>query len=93
MRAGGATGPGEDTVTNTGFYVTVIDGTRSGRMLGPYDTLAEAEANVTRARVKAEEVDAFAHFYAFGTAKVTSERPLPPGLFNNLIGLTAPVPA
>lgn len=80
-------------MANVGFYVTVIDGSRSGKLLGPYDTLAEAEGNVTRARVKAQEVDDRAHFYGFGTAKVTTERPLPPGLFNTLVGLHETAPA
>lgn len=80
-------------MTNVGFYVTVIDHGRVGKLLGPYDTHEDALANVDRAKAKAHEADPDAHWYAFGTSKWESERPLPPGLFNKILGLRAPVPA
>lgn len=79
-----------DTRTE-GFYVTVRGGARSGFLLGPYATHAEAESNVGRARRYAGQVDDRAHWYAFGTARATAKpgQALKPGKFNDCIGLTA----
>lgn len=55
------------------FYVTVKDGPRTGWLLGPYATHNEARANVDRAKELAEKADRWAHFYAFGTARVQGE--------------------
>ena len=52
------------------FYVTVRDAGRTGFLLGPYRTHRQALANVERGRELAEKADRWAHFYAFGTAKV-----------------------
>jgi hypothetical protein len=78
---------GPDPEPNVGFYVTVRKHGQSGKLLGPYDTHAEALAHVDRAKAKAAEVDPWSHFYEFGTARVSTVRPLPPGLLNGLIGL------
>lgn len=72
----------------TGFYASVMDGVRTGLLLGPYDTHDEAMAVVDTAAELAETVDPRAHFYSFGTAKVTADR-LPKGRLNHLIGRTA----
>ena len=54
------------------FYVTVRDGGRTGYLLGPYPTHDEARTNVDRGRTLAEARDAWAHFYSFGTARVSA---------------------
>lgn len=56
------------------YYVTVRDAGRTGWLLGPYDTHALALENVERGRRLAEQANAYAHFYAFGTASVDGER-------------------
>lgn len=55
------------------FYVSVIDPdtNRRGLLSGPYPTKATAENDVERVRGLAEDADAFAAFYAFGTAGIT----------------------
>lgn len=52
-------------------YVSVINGKRSGLLLGPYPSRRDAEAHVDTARELAERIDPFAAFYGFGTARVT----------------------
>lgn len=69
-----------------GFYVSVIDGTRKGLLLGPYDTHEAALANVDRAKAEAEAVDPFAHFYAFGTSRLAGNH-LPAGRLNDRLHL------
>ena len=65
-----------------GYYVTVKDGPRTGFLLGPYDTHAEALANVERGEVLAMETDNATRtwFYAYGTSKLTADQ-LPNGVF------------
>jgi hypothetical protein len=50
------------------YYVSVLDAKRKGLLLGPYDTHQEALDNVSRGRELAEQADAWAWGYAFGTA-------------------------
>lgn len=67
-----------------GFYVTVKDGSRTGFLLGPYDTHDEALANVERGKTLAMNTDNAARtwFYAYGTSKLTTGKPvLPNGVF------------
>ena len=61
------------------FYVSVIDGPRIGAdievkrfglLAGPYETHAEAIDKVDAVRKIAEQVNVWAHFYAFGTCKL-----------------------
>lgn len=63
------------------FYVTVKDGSRTGWLLGPFDTHEEALKKVNTARTIAEAKDPRAVFYAFGTAKRTG-RQHPAGILN-----------
>jgi len=63
----------------TVFYVTVVDKAsnaghtnRMGALLGPYDTLAEAQANVERGRQMANEVNCWAWFYSYGVMEFKS---------------------
>jgi hypothetical protein len=64
-----------------GFYVTAKDGKRTAYLLGPYDSKAEAEADVSLGAKLAERHDDRAHSFAYGTAKVTMRpgKPLPEG--------------
>lgn len=70
---------------NVGYYVTVKDGSRTGFLLGPYDTHDEALANVDRGRQLAFKTDNTSRtwFYSYGTCKITSEGKLPKGLFGS----------
>lgn len=55
----------------TGYYVTVQnDVGQTAYLLGPYDTHEEALEHVEEGRLLAESIDLWAHFYAFGTARV-----------------------
>lgn len=56
------------------YYVTVVDAGRVGFLLGPYDTLEEAETNVSRGRELACQANQWAHFYAFGCASLPEEK-------------------
>lgn len=55
------------------FYVTVVDGPRSGLMAGPFETHQEALDRVDAANRVAQEADARAFWYAYGTCLM--ERP------------------
>ena len=76
-------------MSEIGFYVTVRRGSRTGFLLGPYDTHDTAKKNVDRAQREANEIDSWAWFYAFGTARVVAKpgRALPAGRLNERIGL------
>lgn len=52
------------------FYVSVINGKRTGLLLGPFATHEEALDNVERGRELAIAADPFAHFYWFGTCRI-----------------------
>jgi hypothetical protein len=58
-----------------GYYVSVVNGLFYGLLLGPYDTHAEALANVDRGRSLADAADPRSHWYAFGTARNTNPEP------------------
>lgn len=59
-------------MTTTKFYVTIIRNPgpdqRVRRLLGPYDTLEEAEGHVDDARRLAVQCDPMAHFDSFGVS-------------------------
>lgn len=68
----------------SGYYVTVRDGSRTGGLLGPYETHEEALQNVERGRQLAHESDGATRswFYAYGTSKLTVRgKELPKGVF------------
>lgn len=74
------------------YFVTVRNGQRSGFLLGPYTTHAEALAMVDVGRLLAIDADPWASFYEFGTAGAV------PGfvtktVFGNLAPAEAPSPA
>jgi hypothetical protein len=84
-----------------GFYVTVMDrphaggplaaGARTGRLLGPYATKADAEYDVPVGRRLAGQVNDNAAWYAYGVTRYAA-RPggtLPAGLLNKLAAETA----
>jgi hypothetical protein len=75
------------------YYVSVIDGPRiggeievkrMGLLAGPYETHEEALDRVDEVRKIAEEINAWAHFYAFGTVKL-KDLPYPDGRLNHLL--------
>lgn len=60
------------------FYTSVIDGTRRGYLSGPFETHAEALADVERVRRRAQTDNARAWFYGFGMCSTPpSAEPLP----------------
>lgn len=58
------------------YYVTVRDGGRTGFLLGPYLSRAEALANVERGKNLAATANGYAWFYAYGTASYPARRPV-----------------
>lgn len=52
------------------FYVTVRDAGRTGFLLGPYDDIRDALADVKRGRDLACEHDKWAWFYAYGVSRL-----------------------
>jgi hypothetical protein len=72
------------------FYVTVQRGTgtktRTGALLGPYSTKADAEHDVPAARRLARDVDPFTAFDAFGVTRSvwTTIAAIPRGKLNTL---------
>ena len=60
--------------TDSIFYVTVVDGSRVGFLLGPYGDHQTAIDNVARGRDLANETDPRAAFYSFGTSSTKRER-------------------
>lgn len=72
------------------YYVTVIDGARVGRLLGPFENdHAGALAMVDKVRDKAQELDPRAAFYAFGTCRVPGDESalIRAGLLNKYFGM------
>jgi hypothetical protein len=78
------------------FYVSVIDGPRigdrievkrMGLLAGPYETHDDALDKVDVVRRIAEQVNVWAHFYAFGTVKLKEpiDGSYPPGRLNHLL--------
>lgn len=55
------------------YYVTVRDQDRYGYLLGPYDSHQEALENVERGNRLACAAEARAHWYAFGTGRLSDE--------------------
>lgn len=69
------------TDVETGFYVSVIDGTKRGLLHGPHGTEREARELLADVKAAALAVDPFAGFYAYGTARVVAPT-LPTGKLN-----------
>lgn len=67
------------------FYVTVISGPRWAALAGPFRTHEEALAKVDACRELAQKADAFAWFYAYGTAKLSDGHAV--GRFNQELEL------
>lgn len=78
------------------YYVSVIDGPRigdrievkrMGLLAGPYELHDEALEKVDVVRRIAEQVNVWAHFYAFGTVKLKEpiDDAYPPGRLNHLL--------
>jgi hypothetical protein len=74
----------------SGFYVTVLRGSRVGYLAGPFAEHAAALDAVGSARREAVAIDPFCDFDAFGTTKVSGRAPLPPGVLNHLLPEIAP---
>jgi hypothetical protein len=67
------------------FYVTVRDAGKLGVLAGPFRTHCEALEMVEPVKKAAEEVDAFAAFYSFGTIRAATGHH--DGVLNNQLGL------
>jgi hypothetical protein len=70
----------------TGFYVTVLRGSRVGYLASPFAEHAAAVEAVSSARREAVAIDPFCDFDAFGTARLSARR-LPAGVLNSRLGL------
>lgn len=68
-----------DQLETKKFYCTMIRDTRVAWLLGPYDTLEDAEAHVREAREAAYAIDPRSHWDAFGVTGVTAGSH-PPGV-------------
>lgn len=70
-----------------GYYVSVRDeqSGRYGLLLGPYRDHEEALANVALGRDLANNVNAWAVFYAYGTCSIDNDT-LPQGKLNDMAG-------
>lgn len=72
------------------YFVTVSDGPRWAKMLGPFTDNHQAALDMVDAvREKAIKLDPFAHFYAFGTARIEGgdKVPIRAGRLNAYFGL------
>jgi hypothetical protein len=74
------------------FYVTMIRAQRVAWLAGPFESKAEAEAQVPAAREAAIKISEWHHFDAFGVTKIeraadAPERPWFPGKLNSALGL------
>ncbi len=52
------------------YYVSVLDGSRFGLLLGPFHLREEAESHVDVVRQKAFKLNERSWFYAFGTCGI-----------------------
>ena len=69
------------------FYVSVVDGTRRGLLVGPFDTREQALAEVETVRAYVTRWDDRAHFYGFGTARWSGPAGrMPAGRLNSRFG-------
>ena len=64
------------------YYVSVVDGTKFGLLLGPFNTHKEAKRRVEAVREKAYALDERSWFYAFGTCGLKDHDD--PGKLNHL---------
>ena len=69
------------------YYVTLRRGTKTAFLAGPFQTHTEALAWVDRATDRANEVDPFAWFDAFGTASLPFKASNPVGKLNKDLGI------
>jgi hypothetical protein len=70
------------------YYVSVVHGPRKGLLLGPFTNNHQAALDmVDTVRTKAEELDAMAVFYAFGTVRLNDHHPVHAGSLNRYFGL------
>ena len=70
-----------------GYYVTLQRGNRTAWLLGPFANHDDAKAAVGAAVAKANELDPWTHFDAYGTSSIerSTDEPLPPGKLNHLL--------
>lgn len=72
------------------IYVTVRNGARTGVLVGPFATRPQAEGYLQSAIDAARDIDPWAHFFDFGTARIPGYTR--PGRLNARVGYDAPVP-
>ena len=66
------------------YYVSIKNAGRTGFLLGPFDHFAEASARIMAVKKAAQEVDAFAWFYAFGVSRLERSELGPKGSLNEV---------
>lgn len=69
------------------FYATAVHGGRVAYLAGPLSSHADALAVLPSAREEAQRRDAWAVFYAFGTASITPVANPPRGRLNEVLGI------
>lgn len=71
------------------YYVSVLDGSRRALLAGPWPTHVEALQMVDTVRLKACDLDARGHWYAFGTSRLPADGStlVPKGTLNKHLGL------
>jgi hypothetical protein len=68
------------------YYVSVIDGPRYQLLAGPYDTHAQALAQVDKSKSIAQDLDPRSVFYGFGTCRIEITTIPRMGILNDKIG-------
>lgn len=69
------------------YYVSCINGAKKALVTGPYDSHAEALADVERVRTAAGKLDPKCDFYAWGTARIPRNERFACGRWNAQIGM------
>lgn len=72
------------------YYVSLVRGSRTALLAGPFETHAEALAMVDRATALANEVDPRSHFDPFGTVSLPRYPWNPKGKLNLQLGVDSP---
>ena len=67
------------------FYVDCVEGEKVAMLAGPYATHAEALAALPAVKIVAQQVDARAHWYAFGTCRTPNG--WREGVLNHTLGI------
>lgn len=82
-------GPDNPDLRPGHYYVSVLDGSRYALALGPFETHAEALAEVKAVQAYCNEKSDRAWFYGYGTCRLLKEEEAPAGKLNSDLLITA----